>query len=171
MRRMPRLRAPALQARLRAMVAAGDDGRHRDHLARARPRSSRSIAYDVAILTSLTHEHLELHGTWEVSRLQLPVPGAAGGPARLRATSRGRKPGIVNLDDPSAGAFIGVTQEAGARVLTYGTDPAADVGATTSRRTGNDCGSPTMHLWRREPWAPAGGAVQRPQRPGRRHAR
>jgi UDP-N-acetylmuramoyl-L-alanyl-D-glutamate--2,6-diaminopimelate ligase len=38
--------------------------------------------------------------------------------------------GIVNLDDPSAGAFVGVTQEAGARVLTYGTDPAADVRAT-----------------------------------------
>jgi UDP-N-acetylmuramyl pentapeptide synthase len=37
--------------------------------------------------------------------------------------------GIVNADDPSAGAFIGVAQEAGARVLTYGTDPAADVRA------------------------------------------
>ena len=36
----------------------------------------------------------------------------------------------MNADDASAGAFIGVAQEAGARVLTYGTDPAADVRAT-----------------------------------------
>ena len=40
------------------------------------------------------------------------------------------KAAIVNADDPTAGAFIGVAQEAGARVLTYGTDPAADVRAT-----------------------------------------
>jgi UDP-N-acetylmuramyl tripeptide synthase len=40
------------------------------------------------------------------------------------------KAAIVNADDPTAGSFIGVAQEAGARVLTYGTDPAADVRAT-----------------------------------------
>ena len=38
--------------------------------------------------------------------------------------------GIVNVDDPSAGVFIGVTRETGARVITYGTEPAADVRAT-----------------------------------------
>ena len=91
-----------------------------------------AIAYDVAILTNLTHEHLELHGTWEAYRdakLRLfeqlarpPEPVAK--PLAWPAT------GIVNADDPSAGAFIGVAQEAGARVLTYGTDPAADVRAT-----------------------------------------
>jgi UDP-N-acetylmuramoyl-L-alanyl-D-glutamate--2,6-diaminopimelate ligase len=37
---------------------------------------------------------------------------------------------IVNLDDPSAGLFIGTARDAGARVLTYGTEPAADVRAT-----------------------------------------
>ena len=30
--------------------------------------ASTAIAYDVAILTNLTHEHLELHGTWEAYR-------------------------------------------------------------------------------------------------------
>ena len=91
------------------------------------------IAYDVAILTNLTHEHLELHGTWEAYRdAKLSLFERLGGrrPAKDRAPARGRRTGIVNLDDPSAGAFIGVTQEAGARVVTYGTDPAADVRAS-----------------------------------------
>jgi UDP-N-acetylmuramoyl-L-alanyl-D-glutamate--2,6-diaminopimelate ligase len=90
-----------------------------------------SIAYDVAILTNVTHEHLELHGTWEAYR-----------DAKLSLFDRSRlvrgveKPtpvvpaAIVNLDDPSAGLFIGTARGAGARVFTYGTEPAADVRAT-----------------------------------------
>jgi UDP-N-acetylmuramoyl-L-alanyl-D-glutamate--2,6-diaminopimelate ligase len=88
-----------------------------------------SVAYDAAILTNLTHEHLELHGTWEAYRdakLSLferlrPSPGAQA--------KRRPKIAVVNADDPSAGQFAGVAQEAGARLLTYGTDPAADVRA------------------------------------------
>jgi UDP-N-acetylmuramoyl-L-alanyl-D-glutamate--2,6-diaminopimelate ligase len=98
-----------------------------------------AIEYDIAILTNLTHEHLELHGTWEAYRDAklrlfeklarsdtLPGPDAVYSPKRHPWP----KTGIVNADDPSAGAFIGVTQEAGARVLTYGTDAAADIRAT-----------------------------------------
>ena len=128
--------APDLQRALRAMALGGDAAvviettSHGLALARVD-----SIAYDIAILTNLTHEHLELHGTWEAYR-----------DAKLRLfekLARGRTPnpaerkpmtwpptGIVNADDPSAGAFIGVAQEAGARILTYGTDPAADIRAT-----------------------------------------
>jgi UDP-N-acetylmuramoyl-L-alanyl-D-glutamate--2,6-diaminopimelate ligase len=126
--------APALQAALRAMVAAGDAAAviettsHGLALGRVG-----SIAYDVAILTNLTHEHLELHGSWEAYRdakLSL-FERLASRPTRAGHASKSwPKTGIVNLDDPSAGAFIGVTQEAGARVFTYGTDPAADVRAT-----------------------------------------
>jgi UDP-N-acetylmuramoyl-L-alanyl-D-glutamate--2,6-diaminopimelate ligase len=123
--------APDLQATLRAMVDAGDDvaviettshGLALDRVA--------SVAYDVAILTNLTHEHLELHGTWEAYRdAKLSLFD------RLRATRNVRKPrpvapaAIVNLDDPSAGAFIGTARGAGARVLTYGTETAADIRA------------------------------------------
>jgi UDP-N-acetylmuramoyl-L-alanyl-D-glutamate--2,6-diaminopimelate ligase len=92
-----------------------------------------SIAYDIAILTNLTHEHLELHGTWEAYRdakLSLFERLADRPPRPGHAPKRWPRTGIVNLDDPSAGAFVGVTQEAGADVLTYGTDPAADVRAT-----------------------------------------
>jgi len=126
--------APALQAALRAMVTAGD-------LAAVIETTSHglalgrvdSIAYDIAILTNLTHEHLELHGSWEAYRdakLSLFERLATRPTPAGHAPKSWPKTGIVNLDDPSAGAFIGVTQEAGARVFTYGTDPAADVRAT-----------------------------------------
>jgi UDP-N-acetylmuramoyl-L-alanyl-D-glutamate--2,6-diaminopimelate ligase len=124
--------APELQATLRAMVDAGDrvaviettsHGLALDRVA--------SVAYDVAILTNLTHEHLELHGSWEAYRdAKLSLFD------RLREARVVSKPypvasaAIVNLDDPSAGLFIGTARDAGARVLTYGTESAADVRAT-----------------------------------------
>jgi UDP-N-acetylmuramoyl-L-alanyl-D-glutamate--2,6-diaminopimelate ligase len=124
--------APDLQATLRAMVDAGDEiaviettshGLALDRVA--------SVAYDVAILTNLTHEHLELHGTWEAYReAKLSLFD------RLRGSRTVSKPrpvpaaAIVNLDDPSAGAFIGTARDAGARVLTYGTQETADIRAT-----------------------------------------
>jgi UDP-N-acetylmuramoyl-L-alanyl-D-glutamate--2,6-diaminopimelate ligase len=128
--------APALQRALRAMVRAGDAAAviettsHGLALGRVD-----AIAYDVAILTNLTHEHLELHGTWEAYRdAKLKLferlgrgAGADTTPVKPRAWPA---TGIVNADDPSAGAFIGFAQEAGARILTYGTDAAADVRAT-----------------------------------------
>jgi UDP-N-acetylmuramoyl-L-alanyl-D-glutamate--2,6-diaminopimelate ligase len=126
--------APALQAALRAMVVSGDRAAviettsHGLVLGR-----TGSVAYDIAILTNLTHEHLELHGTWEAYRdakLSLFERLAPRNPREGHAPKPWPRTGIVNLDDPSAGAFIGVTQEAGARVLTYGTDAAADVRAT-----------------------------------------
>ena len=128
--------APALQQALRAMALAGDTAAviettsHGLALARVD-----AIAYDIAILTNVTHEHLELHGTWEAYRdakLRLFEKLARGGahPSSGHHATTWPRAGIVNADDPSAGAFIGVAQEAGARVLTYGTDAAADVRAT-----------------------------------------
>jgi UDP-N-acetylmuramoyl-L-alanyl-D-glutamate--2,6-diaminopimelate ligase len=128
--------APALQLALRAMALAGDTAAviettsHGLALGRVD-----AVAYDVAILTNLTHEHLELHGTWEAyrdaklslfERLARRAPAGSAGPKPHAWPATG----IVNADDLSAGAFIGVTQEAGARVITYGTDPAADIRAT-----------------------------------------
>jgi len=128
--------SPALQLALRAMVLAGDKAAviettsHGLALARVD-----AIAYDIAILTNLTHEHLELHGTWEAYRdakLRLFEKLARSGVNRASAGKPLAWPrtGIVNADDPTAGSFIGVAQEAGAQVLTYGTDPTADVRAT-----------------------------------------
>ena len=132
--------APALQAALRAMVAGGDRAAVIETTSHglALERVG-GIGYDVAILTNVTHEHLEFHGTWERYR-------AAKLSLFERLDRRGRRAkhggpdwpasAVVNLDDPSAGLFAGVAQEAGARVLTYGTDPAADVRATAVEEDG-----------------------------------
>ena len=129
--------APEVQRFLRAMVAAGDrcavvettsHGLAADRVA--------GVAYDAAILTNVTHEHLEYHGSFQAYRaakLRLfaslaagtsnPVkgPGGAGGPAAWP------KSAIVNADDPSAPLFIEAARAAGARVLTYGMGVDADV--------------------------------------------
>jgi UDP-N-acetylmuramoyl-L-alanyl-D-glutamate--2,6-diaminopimelate ligase len=122
--------APRLQSALRAMVGAGDRAAVVETTSHGLAlHRVGGIAYDAAILTNLTHEHLEFHGTWEAYRdakLSL-FERLAEGPAN---PAKGRpKTAVVNSDDPSAGLFIGVAQEAGARVITYGTDPQADVRA------------------------------------------
>jgi UDP-N-acetylmuramoyl-L-alanyl-D-glutamate--2,6-diaminopimelate ligase len=122
--------APALQALLRAMVAAGDAAAVVETTSHGLALDRvRGIAYDVAVLTNLTHEHLELHGTFEAYRdaklsLFERLGDRRGNPLKGRPKSA-----VVNLDDPSAGLFAGVAQEAGARIVTYGTDPAAEVRA------------------------------------------
>ncbi len=128
--------APVLQAAMRAMVAAGDRAAIVETTSHglALERVA-GIAYDVAIVTNLSHEHLDVHGTWEAYRdaklglFERLRPGPSN-PTKAPTGGRWPKSAIVNLDDPSAGLFAGVAQEAGARVLTYGTDPAADVRAT-----------------------------------------
>ena len=127
--------APELQRALRAMHVAGDAAAVIETTSHGLALNRvDAIDYDVAILTNLTHEHLELHGTWEAYRdakLKLfeKLARPSGGPGTAKPLAWPAT-GIVNADDASAGAFIGVAQEAGARVLTYGTDPAADVRAT-----------------------------------------
>ena len=134
--------APHLQAALRAMAKAGDRAAVIESTSHglALERVG-SIAYDIAILTNVTHEHLEFHGSFEAYRdakLSLFERLAVGREAAAKPPDRAwPRTGIVNLDDPSAGRFIGVTQEAGARVLTYGTDPAADVRATRVEEDAN----------------------------------
>ncbi len=123
--------APELQRLLRAMTRAGNDTAVLETTSHGLAlHRVDAIAYDAAILTNVTHEHLELHGTWEAYRdakLSLFERLATGprNPAKDRA-----KVAIVNADDPSAGLFAGVAQEAAARIVTYGTDPGADVHAT-----------------------------------------
>ena len=78
------------------------------------------VAFDVAVLTNVTHEHLDFHGTWENYR---------HAKARLfeMAAQSPRKPGVpkiavINADDPSADLFR--QSAAGVdRILTYAPDP------------------------------------------------
>lgn len=121
--------APELQALLRAMVANGNEGAVVETTSHglALERVA-EVAYDAAILTNLTHEHLELHGTFEAYRAaKLSLFERLAAPAK--GSTRPRV-GIVNRDDPSANLFEAVVRESGARLLTYGSDPSATVHAT-----------------------------------------
>ena len=86
------------------------------------------VDFDVAVLTNVTHEHLDFHGTWEQYRRDK---------ARLfeMAAASYRKPGImkaavINADDPSADLFRHLAQQTGDgvdRVIAYSLDPMAVV--------------------------------------------
>src|SRR6185503_8859493 len=158
--------APELQRALRAMVTAGDRAAvvettsHGLALGRVN-----GVRYDVAVFTNLSHEHMELHGTFEAYRAAKrslferlavdernpakPVPGWP-------------RTGIVNLDDEASPTFVEATREAGARILTYGRDPSADVRLLDVSDDG-----PRLHVT----WAgPGGRQVARLQLAGRFNA-
>jgi UDP-N-acetylmuramoyl-L-alanyl-D-glutamate--2,6-diaminopimelate ligase len=138
--------APELQRALAASAAAGD-------IAAVVESTSHGLAldrvgeipYDVAILTNLSHEHLEFHGTFEVYRAtKRSLFERLGHADRHVSGSRARQPkpatlpggrswprgGIVNADDPNADVFAGATLEAGATLLTYGIAAPSDVRAS-----------------------------------------
>jgi UDP-N-acetylmuramoyl-L-alanyl-D-glutamate--2,6-diaminopimelate ligase len=76
-----------------------------------------SIAYDGAIFTNLSHEHLDFHGTFEAYRdAKLSLF------ARLPRDAKGGRSGVavVNLDDAHGPAFAKVGEEAGAMVVGFG---------------------------------------------------
>jgi UDP-N-acetylmuramoyl-L-alanyl-D-glutamate--2,6-diaminopimelate ligase len=82
------------------------------------------VAYDAAIFTNLSHEHLDFHGTVEAYRgaklslfERLPARAKDGRPAL----------GVVNADDAEFERFAGATRNAGARVIAYGTGERAEV--------------------------------------------
>jgi len=124
--------APDLQRTLRAMVAAGNEAgivettSHGLALHRVA-----EIGYDIAIFTNLTHEHLELHGTFESYRAaKLSLFSRLGdGPPKGLARDWPRA-AVVNADDPAAPLFATAARRAGARVVTYGGTASADVRAT-----------------------------------------
>jgi len=105
-----------LQALLAGMVAAGNDSvvmEATSHgLAQAR---TRNVDFDIGILTNVTSEHLEFHGSWENYRAakamlfqQVPMS-------------------ILNADDPSVAYFRAI---AAGRAVIYGLDKDADVRAS-----------------------------------------
>jgi len=129
--RMTTPEAPQLQAHLAAMLAAGDRWavvETSSHgLAQERVGG---VAYDVAVLTNLTHEHLEFHGSpaaYAAAKLRLFERLEVGPQNPPKAWG---KTGVVNLDDGHAERFLAATRAAGARAITYGFEPTADVRAT-----------------------------------------
>jgi UDP-N-acetylmuramoyl-L-alanyl-D-glutamate--2,6-diaminopimelate ligase len=127
--------APELQSMLRAMAANGNAAAVLETTSHALELGRvLGIAYDAAIFTNLTHEHLDLHGTFEryrAAKLRLfaALAEGPGNPAKVVAGRAWPKLAVLNRDDPAVGWFEVAAREAGATVLTYGTDPAADVHA------------------------------------------
>ncbi|HEY5488047.1 MAG TPA: UDP-N-acetylmuramoyl-L-alanyl-D-glutamate--2,6-diaminopimelate ligase [Candidatus Limnocylindrales bacterium] len=125
--------APQLQRTLRAMVQSGNEAAIVETTSHglALERVG-GIAYDVAILTNLTHEHLEFHGTFEAYReAKLSLFRRLG-----RGTDKPLDPpwpsvAIVNRDDPAAPMFEAAAAAAGARSISYGESASADVRATS----------------------------------------
>ncbi|HEY3336843.1 MAG TPA: UDP-N-acetylmuramoyl-L-alanyl-D-glutamate--2,6-diaminopimelate ligase [Candidatus Limnocylindrales bacterium] len=128
--------APELQATIAAMAAHGNAAAVLETTSHALALERvLGVAYDAAIFTNLTHEHLDLHGSFEAYRaakLRL-FTALAEGPANPAKTVAGRpwpKLAVINHDDPAAAWFEAAAREAGATVLTYGTGPEAHVRAT-----------------------------------------
>jgi UDP-N-acetylmuramoyl-L-alanyl-D-glutamate--2,6-diaminopimelate ligase len=108
--------APEVQAYLAQMVANGLTHcvLEMTSIGLAEKRLS-GVDVDVAVLTNLTHEHLDYHGTFENYR------AAKGIMFEMLATSR-RKPGqpkisVVNADDANANYYAAIPADA---VLIYG---------------------------------------------------
>lgn len=111
--------APEVQMYLRHMVEAGlthcviETTSH--GLAQGRVNS---VDYDVAVLTNITHEHLDFHGSFENYR-------AAKGLLFSRLSESYAKAGVpkcavINLDDPSAAYFLQISEDA--QRITYSTN-------------------------------------------------
>ncbi|HEX9068029.1 MAG TPA: UDP-N-acetylmuramoyl-L-alanyl-D-glutamate--2,6-diaminopimelate ligase, partial [Ktedonobacterales bacterium] len=137
--RFTTLEAPEVQRTLAEMAAHGAQiaivettssglALHRVH----------GIAYDIAVFTNLTSEHLEVHGTWESYRrakamlFEAVDPAAPPKPVKVAA----RRLCVLNADDPSCAYMRGFAR---VDVLTYGVTVPADVsaGAVTLREDGS----------------------------------
>lgn len=102
------------------------------------------VPYEIAVLTNITHDHLDYHGTFERyldAKRQLFV----------LANKHGERFGIVNADDPNATAFINSVKNATTYGITTGDIKAEgiELSATGSRytaRIGDDTYAIQVHI-------------------------
>jgi len=113
--------APELQAHLAEMLAGGDDwavvesSSHGLALQRVG-----AVAYDVAVLTNVTSEHLEFHGTLEAYREAKRTLFARLERSEENPEKGWGKHAVINADDAQAGAVAAIAGRAGATSLRYG---------------------------------------------------
>lgn len=98
--------APDIQMYLRRMVEAGlthcilETTSH--GLAQGRVRG---VDYDIAVLTNVTHEHLDFHGSWEAYRDAKASLFRQTRDSKRKPALNRKKAFIINADDPSARYF------------------------------------------------------------------
>lgn len=130
--------APVIQRHLRRMVDAGlthcvlEVTSH--GLAQERVGA---IDFDVAVITNITHEHLDYHGSYEAyfaakqklfEALLAPPPNV---PTHNPAKAAGRRAAVLNADDSSYEPLAALlAPHQAVRQLTYGFGPGVDVTAT-----------------------------------------
>ena len=90
------------------------------------------VAYDVAVLTNVTSEHLEFHGTLEAYREAKQTLFARLARSDENPEKGWGKHAIINADDPQCEVVAAIASAAGAGVLRYGR---SRVGEPASRRT------------------------------------
>lgn len=113
--------AHEVQAYLAQMVAAGQTHAVLEATSHGLAQGRvDGVDFDGAVMTNVTHEHLDFHGTWEQYRRDK---------ARLfaMAATSFRKPGtpkfaVINADDPSGDLFRQMAEGVD-RLLMYGLDP------------------------------------------------
>ncbi|MDQ3938778.1 MAG: UDP-N-acetylmuramoyl-L-alanyl-D-glutamate--2,6-diaminopimelate ligase, partial [Chloroflexota bacterium] len=122
--------APELQAALAAMLSAGDRFAVVESTSHglAQERVG-EVAYDVAVLTNVSHEHLEFHRTYEAYRAAKRKLFERLARSAANPDKGWGKWAVVNVDDPVADEFATAARNAGADVLGYGMGPTADVRA------------------------------------------
>ena len=118
--------APELQAYLADMLAGGDEWavvESSSHgLAQHRVGG---VAYDVAVLTNVTSEHLEFHGTLDAYRAAKRSLFARLALSDENPEKGWGKHAVLNADDPEGEAAAPVAAAAGASVWRYGLAEAA----------------------------------------------
>lgn len=123
--------APEVQALLAEMVTDGCDTaviEATSHALSARWNRLGGCLFDVAVFLNLGHEHLDYHGSFEQYRADKARLFELLGERAPTGRRKGEKWAIVNLDDPQHSVFLR-SAPAGARRLSFGTSPAADVHA------------------------------------------
>lgn len=128
--------APVIQADLRAMIEAGEKWAVIETTSHglALERVA-EVAYDVAVLTNITHEHLDLHGTFEAYVAAKRSLFERLAPSASNPDKGWPKSAVINGQDGLAAEFADAARRAGAHVLTYAADPhaSADIVATSVR--------------------------------------
>jgi UDP-N-acetylmuramoyl-L-alanyl-D-glutamate--2,6-diaminopimelate ligase len=85
-------------------------------------------AYDIAVITNVTHEHLDFHGTYEEYLAAKATLFDRFATPEAKPLPRGERGAVINRDDPGAATVIGRAR--GVRELTYGLSAASDLHAT-----------------------------------------
>ncbi|MDR2418318.1 MAG: UDP-N-acetylmuramoyl-L-alanyl-D-glutamate--2,6-diaminopimelate ligase [Treponema sp.] len=97
------------------------------------------VAFDVGVMTNVTHEHLEFHGTWEQYRFDKANLFRVLNRVDHRKGSVGHVPsfGVVNADDKSAAYFTAATKQPVYSYSTAGADAGIALQAIESLAQGN----------------------------------